>query len=131
MFDTYKFKKAPSKIEVVEKKAPTDDSIRLLNEMQEKAFDNIIDHVQLSNNELKDIRCWIYPDQYSYIEKCFVRFKLNGKDVDFTINLPCRYTETSQIIQEIRDRVIFELANVICSELVRTNISTLKDIYKR
>lgn len=32
----------PSSIEITEKRAPTDDSVRLLNEMQDKAVSNII-----------------------------------------------------------------------------------------
>ena len=32
----------PSTLEITEKRAPTDDSVRLLNEMQDKAVSNII-----------------------------------------------------------------------------------------
>lgn len=37
-------------VKVEEKKAPTDESIRLLNEMQEKALDNLISKVEVKNN---------------------------------------------------------------------------------
>ena len=53
-------------VDVVEKKAPTDESISLLNDFQNKAFDNIVSHVQLETNDLKDIRWWSYPDRYSF-----------------------------------------------------------------
>ena len=43
----------PDKIEVKEQKAPTDDSIRLLNEFQEKTLNNIISKIKVDNNIVK------------------------------------------------------------------------------
>jgi hypothetical protein len=37
-------------VKVEEKKAPTDESIRLLNEMQEKAIDNIVSKIEVKDN---------------------------------------------------------------------------------
>ena len=38
---------------VIEKRAPTDESIKLLNEMQEKAYDNITAIYRCENNKLQ------------------------------------------------------------------------------
>ena len=44
----------PDKIEVIEKRAPTDESVRLLNEMQEEATNNILCKISNErNNEFK------------------------------------------------------------------------------
>lgn len=40
----------PNTIEVIEKRAPTDDSVRLLNEMQDKAVSNIICKISNDRN---------------------------------------------------------------------------------
>lgn len=37
-------------VNITEKKAPTDESIRILNEFQEKALDNLIAKVEVKNN---------------------------------------------------------------------------------
>jgi hypothetical protein len=136
MFDTYKIDRShttysPSKIDVVEKKAPTDESIRLLKEMQEKAFDNVVSCFQLSNNELNDITCWIYPDQYSFEERARIRFKLNGEVIDFTFKLPCKYIDASGVIPYIREKIVEQISNNVGIEFVTKTLKHWEGIYKR
>lgn len=50
------------KIEVNEKRAPTDESVRLLNEMQEKAKKNIISIIEIKENWIQAI-CIYYTDE--------------------------------------------------------------------
>ena len=134
MFDTYRIDnsyRSPSKIDVTEKRAPTDESVRLLNEMQQKAFDNIVSCVQLDNNELKDITWWIYPDYASFTEKARVRFSLNGKIFDEIITLPCDRTKMEEVPKMILERVVEIIATKVTMKLFEKNLNTFKEIYKR
>jgi|694.fasta_scaffold00478_46 hypothetical protein len=69
----------PDKIEVKEQKAPTDDSIRLLNEFQEKALDNIIAKVKVDNNIVKG-EIFLIKNFMAFNYKIIVKFKINGNE---------------------------------------------------
>ena len=134
MFNTYKIDnsyRGPEEINVTEKKAPTDESIRLLNEFQQKAFDNIVECVQLSNNELTDAKYWIYPDHYSFTQCARIRFKLNGKVKDFEFTLPHERTDKADIQKIIMSKIYDEITKEIFSGFVDKTLTSLIDIYKR
>lgn len=120
----------PSKIDVVEKKAPTDESIRLLNEMQQKAFDNVVECVQLSNNELTELTYWLYPDYHSFSERVRIRFLLNGKVKDFSFTMPCKYTDKADIQKIIIEKIYMEISKDIFAGFVEKNLKQLIEIYK-
>jgi len=134
MFNTYKIDnsyKGPDKVSVTEKKAPTDESIRLLNEFQQKAFDNIVECVQLSNNELTDATYWIYPDYHSFSQRARIRFKLNGKVKDFEFTLPHERTDKADIQKKIIEKIYMEISKEILAGFVEKNLKQIIEIYKR
>lgn len=57
MFDKYTVTNSPShttsSVRVEEHRSPTDESIRLLNEMEEKALGNIVQRITVDDNNLK------------------------------------------------------------------------------
>lgn len=121
----------PSEIKVTEKRAPTDESVRLLNEMQKKAFDDIVECVQLTNNELTDATYWIYPDHYSFSQRARIRFKLNGKVKDFEFTLPHKLTDKADFQKKIMESIYMEISKEIFSGFVDKTLKSLIDIYKR
>jgi len=121
----------PSKIDVTERRAPTDESIRLLNEMQQKAFDNVVECVQLSNNELTDLTYWLYPDHHSFQERARIRFKLNGKVKDFSFKMPSKFTERGEMQRMIIEQIYMEISKDIFSGFVEKNLKQIIEIYKR
>lgn len=137
MFNSYKFEEhthnsySPSKIDVTEKRAPTDESVRLLNEMQQKAMDNLVSCVQLGNNELRDITWWLYPDHTSFEECARVRFMLNGKCMDKTFTMPSRYCDKDTILKTIVDHVVEVIAKEVVVDLLENETSFLKELYSR
>lgn len=116
---------------IVHKKAPTDESIRLLNEFQQKAFDNVVECVKLSNNELTDLVYWIYPDYHSFEYRARIRFSLNGKVKDFEFKLPCAYTDKSEIQKLIIAEIYKKITHDIFNGFVETNLKEIMEIYKR
>ena len=113
MFDTTIVKTAdpyPQHISVTEKRAPTDESVRLLREMQQKSEDSIVESMRLDDNEFKgvvhsSVLAWEYTKQYVAV------FSLNGR------NLTARYSAGMDDSPEktavgLRD----EIARVIANE---------------
>lgn len=83
-------------IDITEHKAPTDESIRLLNEMQEKAKENILKTVYIDENNLKAVCVYYLTTPDSMMIECHIRFNLNG--VDYTINHKLNRFQYTKII---------------------------------
>jgi hypothetical protein len=65
---------------VTEHKAPTDDSIRLLNEFQEEARKNLIRQIPLKNNIIKgDIS--VFDCKIDNVKLISIRFAVNGEEI--------------------------------------------------
>lgn len=65
---------------ITEKRAPTDESVKLLNEFQEKAKENIIKSIVIDSNIAKCV-CIYYQDVLFDNKILFhIRFVLNGKE---------------------------------------------------
>jgi hypothetical protein len=73
------------KVTVKEHKAPTDESLRLLDEMQKKAQDRILEkhYVKLGDNEFGGLVLKMQMDDYSRDTHYCVLFKLHGKEYKF------------------------------------------------
>lgn len=65
---------------VNEHRAPTDESIKILNEMQEKAKDNIIKSIKIEENYLKAVGIYTQQDSINRDLSYCLRFILNGKE---------------------------------------------------
>lgn len=74
---------------ITEKRAPTDESIRLLNEFQEKAKENIIKSIVIDSNIAKCV-CIYYQDVLFDNKILFhIRFILNGKEHVVSDSIDC------------------------------------------
>ena len=67
-----------SRQEIHEHRAPTDESIKLLNEMQEKTLKNIVAQFKVDNNVLSGIVTYFSLDMIHYQYLGVFQFKLNG-----------------------------------------------------
>ena len=96
--------------EVKEYRAPTDESVRLLNEMQEKALGNIVATAVISNKldgmSLVVKRNDIYQEAYFW-------FKLNGEYFDHTIRISDVWTQ-----EKLLEQLIKTMAEVITEKLI-------------
>lgn len=90
MFDTYVTRNGPSRIEVTthEHRAPTDESVRLLREMESSALEQVLLRlVSGSDNELRGTAV-VYSDPSTRDEELVLSFALNGKEYRITDRLP-------------------------------------------
>jgi len=76
----YNYTTVNANVRVTEQKAPTDESIKLLNEFQEKARENLIDSFHIKNNTLEAVGLFfqnVFPKDGFNI---MIKFKLNGTE---------------------------------------------------
>ena len=70
----------PDTIKIKEQKAPTDESIRLMEEMHDKALKNIIVKVKVEDN-LVNGECWVIDQPWNINDiKLVFKFQINGHE---------------------------------------------------
>jgi len=110
-------------VEVKEYRAPTDESIRLYREMEEKAEKNIIAKETFIDNELKGTVCYVELSYASFDVRAHIRFSLNGKDYHEIITVPRSFSadkHKSRII--LYTSIIEKLAQTFTIELEKINV---------
>lgn len=116
MFDSYTVAQGPSytNVSITEKKAPTDESVRLLKEMEKAAADKIINAVRVSSSKFE---CVIHTvkDVFSAQTRYVAVFELNEERmIAEYVAKPWGSTPESIAIG-LRDAVAKEIANSIAS----------------
>ena len=69
----------PSRIDIHEHKAPTDESMRMLDEFKKEAIDNIIDNIKLKDTVLDTTIVYTSENTISDSIQYYCIFELNGK----------------------------------------------------
>lgn len=107
-------------VNITENKAPTDESVRLLNEMEEKARQNIIATIKIDENFLKAIVIYYRDEMITNRMIYHIKFELNGKEhkiEDFIDNFEWRQ-EFSKSYMGLGNETIFRLLHKKFSEMV-------------
>jgi hypothetical protein len=93
-------------------RAPTDESVKLLREMEEKAKAEVLGSVRLDGNQFK---CVVHYEREAMSMDLVVRalFELNGKRMQAEVRVP-DHADPSTGLPKIRDKV----AEVISTEML-------------
>lgn len=103
-----------SKVTVTEHRAPTDESVRLLDEMQQKAEDRLVCMLSCQATPFSFTAHCFHDYSDPFFERLRIRFALGEVPHDITINIPMSSTRTrSEYVIAIRDAIAKEIANVI------------------
>lgn len=132
MFNTTKIEYGgPSEIEVTEKRAPTDESVRLLIEMERAAMNKIIASGKVEDNII-NYKWYIMNDHASWEDYVRCVFTVNGKECDFEFRLPGKYEVSSgmEYAEYMRDKVLEKLTHIFLNDLWRVNERELIDTFK-
>ena len=124
MFNTYHTHTSPRSIhvhqetEITEKRAPTDESVRLLREMEAAARKNVIDAIPLGNTDL-DMKLMVEEDHSAMDVKFTLLMKINGQRRQCPLALPdgSRWMSKDERIAEIKKAAAAALAVVFLTEL--------------
>lgn len=121
MFDRYDIQAGPTRVDVHEERheyrAPTDESVRLLMDMEEAARRKLMAVLRLDNNLFK-ATVHIFRAPLEGKNKITIRYQLNGQDFDRTFDLD--YTDDPRkMIEGIRRDLIVALSDIVTEEVVR------------
>lgn len=114
MFDTYVQRHTTEYVDrnitVNEHRAPTDESVKLLNELTEKALNNIVKTFSTTNNTLQ-VTAAVYEDYRNQQREVLCKFVLNGKENILRVDIPTyEYDTPKKIVQELYKQVCNKLA---------------------
>ena len=123
MFDSYTIRSGPSHVTVTEKRAPTDDSVKLLREMEKAILDNVLGTVRVETNELKAVVVYALLQPMCMDKVLYVRFELNGKqytskyvvdDMEFKFTPETAFKKAYEAVRdEIMQQLIHPMAEAL------------------
>lgn len=101
---------------VHEHKAPTDESIKLLNEMADKALSNIVARWSTDNNVLSMQGAFF--DDYSRGSRTLaIKMKLNGKDHKIIVEVDPFQSDVQTFVSLVFDKVSQEITRVVLAPI--------------
>lgn len=117
MFDNYHLsavtQRVTENVNVREYKAPTDESVKLLNEFTEKALENLVKSFSTSNNTLQTTWAF-YDDNLRQERKFLCKFVLNNTTHRLTVDLPShKFSRPEDMVKELYTEICNKLAQEI------------------
>lgn len=124
MFDnTYNYSVGgPTSVTVTEKRAPTDDSVRLLTEMENAVREKIIRTLPLESNVVKG-QVWTMRDPLMWKNKFAVVVDINGHRKQIDVE-----TDPSDDVDNQLRTIYENIAREIAVAIMPTVFNTMKDI---
>jgi hypothetical protein len=129
MFDKYSYNGRSggghhtSTVNVTEKRAPTDESVKLLRDLEKEALDRVDEHIKIQDNVLGDIL--VFRGQFH--DEVHFKFKLNGQKYSFTVDEEEFHMAKSQgSDSEYWIKLFYDkLAGAVAGELFRAAVKDL------
>jgi hypothetical protein len=110
--------------EIKEVRAPTDDSVRLLREMEEKAREQVLKTVRLEDNVLKSV-IHTYRNPLSCDVKFCVQLELNGRRLEKIITTSEWETHEQQMV-----KLFDSISKLIANEIMNSSYLNICDQLK-
>lgn len=104
--------------EVHEHRAPTDESVKLLKEMEEKAADKIVDSVRVGNTTFECV-VHTFKDYINDTTELKAIFSLNGKRMTASHTLRNLDKREDQGWIALRDKIAQEIATTVLVEALK------------
>jgi len=111
-------------VKITEKRATTDESVKLLNEFEKKAHENIIYKTKIEQNHLRAIAIYYQNDIVSNRIHFHVKFELNGLEnyiFDYVDGFEWK-NELSKLYYGFGNEAIFKLVHKKLSEMIATDL---------
>lgn len=109
-------------VNVVEKKAPTDDSVRLFNEIQEKAVESLINRIKIEDNYLRASAIFLRDNAYlQYV--IVVRYTYNKHER--TVKYSFDEFDKKKGIQALIEGLIKAVSDDIAQVIVQSSIGEI------
>src|SRR4051812_19914415 len=123
MFDQFHthVRQGPEHIDVREFRAPTDDSIRIVEEMREKLAESWIRSYRLQNNVFNG--SWdAFYDNFGRTFRFLGKFKINGVDheTNFSVDAFDLKAESNKMVRLLHKHIVEQIAAVITIEILNS-----------
>lgn len=121
--DTYNISSGPSRVDVHEHKAPTDESLKLLKEMEEKVLKSVIDRFRTPDNFVGEVTVL----RTLYGDGAIVHFSLNGKKYQVELGGE-RFIAADKysMFKKVYEIFAAELASILLAEAIKDSPSLFK-----
>jgi hypothetical protein len=112
-------------VTVTEKRAPTDESIKLYGEMVDKARESLIDVLEIKDNNFNGVVS-VHRDMRELGTSCYYRVMLNGEEltgkvtVRDVVNLDSGYDNIQGFLREVYEKVAKEISVHIANAAFRS-----------
>ena len=118
---TFIYEKRSTKVVPYEKtvninRAPTDESVKLLKEFEEKAVENIIDKIHVNDNNINGLVLVKQIQLNPFNHKFYWKFTLNGKEYRGEIELQLHSWGMRNLVNLLAQ----EISKVITAELINS-----------
>lgn len=97
-------------------RAPTDESVRLLKEFEEKAVENIIDKIHVNGNSINGLVLVKQIQLNPFNHKFYWKFTLNGKEYRGDVELQLSSWEMRNLVNLLAQ----EISKIITAELINS-----------
>jgi hypothetical protein len=116
MFDSYVIKRGPehTSVSVTEKRAPTDESVRLLREMEQAVENRMLAAVRVNDTAFQCV-VRIHDDHMMGDKVLMAIFSVNGNKMTATHTMPYGNNDLESAVTGLRDQVAKAIANHIAS----------------
>jgi len=111
----------PYKKTIIEKKAPTDESIKLYEEIKEKAYDSILDTIVVNDNSL-NLKAILYKDNFSYKQVCKYKVVLNGAEISGNISIEGIDVTGQSAKEAVLRKIVAKVAEKLAVDLVKLTV---------
>lgn len=111
---------------VIEKRAPTDESVRLLAEMEQAAGDRFISRTPIHLNNGFSAEVIVFKDGYGDCYIYCLRAKINGKECSAKRTIQCFYFKGDDLAKKVVDSI-----SEMVVELVIGGVELPRDVFPR
>lgn len=106
---------------VTEKRAPTDDSVKLLKEMEKAAENKLLSRIEINNTLLEIVAFEVSENVLDRGYKCLFVVKINGKIIEHAVDISKHNTP-----QELMQEVYRKISETFTEELLKASVSMEK-----
>ena len=119
-------------VTIHEHKAPTDESIKLYEELREKALRSCVNWGQINNNLLEDVRYISYEETNGFSKRVKIVFKINGREEMMDVSLSTReMNDPSAFGIRLYSEMITYITNLLLKGIGKEIINDVRKTFTR
>lgn len=112
-------------VTIHEHRAPTDESIKLFDELKEKAIRSVTHSVKLNNNKIDAVSAFVVSNVgLTITDELVIRFILNGENMEFAIKID-RHSFYSSDKYDFQQKILNEMYKQLSNQIAAYVLNTI------